>query len=156
MWRAIFFCVLSVSLFACKTDENKLYDEFKEADVNGWKWNDARSFTFEITDSSYLYDLECGLRITGGYKYSNIWLLYTIEGNGITKKNQFDITLSDNTGKWLGKGMSNLLSYKKVFLHNVPLKPGKYTIRFTQNMWDEKLESVSDIGLKVYKTTRVY
>ena len=143
-------------LNGCVRDDKKIYDEFKEINTSSWNWNESKTFTFTITDATYAYNIVCGLRITGSYNYSNIWLLYTIEGEGFSKKQQFQIPLSDNTGKWLGTGMSNLISYDYLFLQNVQFKPGKYTIRINQNMRDEKLTSVSDIGLKIYKETKIY
>lgn len=156
MRRIIPVLLLFLIFNACGVDKGKILDEFKEIPTDGWGWNDARTFTFTIEDSSYLYNLECGLRITGSYKYSNLWLLYTIDGPNSSVKNQFQIQLSDNTGKWLGDGKSNLISYRQFFLQNVKFKKGKYTLQFNQNMRDEKLTSVSDIGLKVYKSSKVY
>ncbi len=141
---------------SCKDNKNKLLDEFKEVNQEGWNWTEAKSFAFEITDTTYLYSLECGLRITGSYKYSNIWLLYTIDGPNASLKNQFQIPLSDNTGKWLGVGKSNLISYDQPFIQNAKFKKGKYTLKLNQNMRDEKLGSVSDVGLKIYKGNKIY
>lgn len=150
------FSIAFLLLPGCITERNKILDEFAEVNTNGWSWSDAKSFSFEITEPDYLYNLECALRITGSYKYSNIWMLYTLDGPNDAKKNQFQIQLSDNTGKWLGNGKSNLISYKTPFLQNIRLKKGKYTLKFNQNMRDEKLGAVSDIGLKIYKGNKVY
>lgn len=148
--------VFVLLVIGCVKDKNKVYDQFNEVSTESWGWNDAKSFTFTIDDAGYSYSLVCGLRIEGSYHYSNIWMLYTLEGPGANTKNQFQIQLSDNTGKWLGDGMSNLISYEQVFLQNVKFKPGKYTLHFNQNMRDEKLSGVSDIGLKVYKGAKIY
>lgn len=143
-------------LCGCLADNNRIADEFRDVDEKAWNWHDPRSFTFEIREGGYMYDLFCGLRITGSYKYSNIWLIYTLDGPDHSVKKQFQIQLSDNTGKWLGKGMNNLISYEQRFEKGLKLKPGKYTVRFSQNMRDEALQAVSDIGLKVVKTGKVY
>jgi gliding motility-associated lipoprotein GldH len=142
--------------FACKVQSNKISDEFQNVNPDGWSWNETKTFSFEITDPTYLYSIECGLRITGSYKYSNIWLLYTLDQPGNSVKNQFQFQLSDNTGKWLGAGQSNLLSYRKFFIENAKLQKGKYTLRLNQNMRDENLTAVSDIGLIVYKGSKIY
>lgn len=143
-------------LSGCLADNNRIIDEFREVDEQVWNWHDPKTFSFEIKEADYLYDFYCGLRITGSYKYSNIWLIYTLEGPDQSGKKLFQIQLSDNTGKWLGKGMNNLLSFEQQFAKGVKLKPGKYTLKFSQNMRDEALASVSDIGLKVVRTTKVY
>jgi gliding motility-associated lipoprotein GldH len=82
--------------------------------------------------------------------------LYKLNGPGISHKNQFEVVLSDNTGKWLGKGQGNLISYEKPFDGRLKLKPGKYTVEIAQNMRDEKLAGVSDVGLKVVKAGKIY
>lgn len=149
---------LSLCLFfsSCSTDESRLLDEFKQVNVNSWTWNQGYKFSFTVTDSTWFYDLDCNLRITGSYSYSNIWLVYQLDGPQLSAKNQFEIVLSDNTGKWLGKGQSNLLSYEQTFAKGLKLKPGTYTLEFFQNMRDEQLKAVSDIGLRVRRSGKVY
>lgn len=150
------FIILFFIISGCVKDNKTIFDEFKDLKGQTWQWNESKTFSFEIVDSTFTYDIVCGLRITGSYKYSNIWLVYNLDGPSVSTKNQFQIPLSDNTGKWLGKGMSNLISYDKIFIQNAKLKVGKYTLKFNQNMRDEKLAEVSDIGLKIYKVTKIY
>lgn len=140
----------------CRAGENKIIDEFKEVNMDKWSWHSPVDFTFEIKEPGYYYDFYCGLRISGSYNYSNIWLIYTVDGPKLSTKEKLQIQLSDNTGKWLGKGMNNLLVYKALFARKVKLEPGKYTIKFTQNMRDEELRYVSDVGLKVVRAGKVY
>lgn len=149
-------CGLLVLLSCCNVEKNKVYDQFNKVNSNAWNWNQGVKFTFTIDDSSYFYDLNCGLRISGSYLYSNIWIVYQLDGPQISRKNQVGITLSDNTGKWLGKGQSNLLSYEEPLLKGAKLKAGTYTLTMFQNMRDENLQSVSDIGLKVIKAGKIY
>lgn len=152
----LIFGFLLLLPFSCKNSGAVISDQFVQVNESGWHWNDARKLSFTITDSSFYYDVDCGLRISGSYRYSNIWLIYTLNGPGIQKKEQFEVVLSDNTGKWLGKGQSNLLSYERNFIRGAKLKPGNYTLEFSQNMRDEKLKSVSDIGVKVRRSGKVY
>lgn len=157
LWKPLIPAVAAaLTLLGCTADDSKIFDEFKEIKSAQWSWHDPQTFSFEVTEKDYVYDLVCGLRITGSYNYSNIWLIYTIEGPGLQGKEQFQIQLSDNTGKWLGKGMSNLISYEQLMKPNVKLQPGKYTVSFSQNMRDEELSAVADIGLKVVKISKVY
>lgn len=150
------FMLISLFLGGCMTDTNTVFDEFHEVNIKKWSWHEPQTFVFEVKEDNYVYDMICGLRISGSYAYSNIWLLYTVEGPDIKMKQQFQITLSDKTGKWLGKGMSNLLSYEQRFLGNIKLKKGKYTVKISQNMRDEELAAVSDLGLKIIKGSKIY
>jgi gliding motility-associated lipoprotein GldH len=156
-FRFAFVLLFTLPLFhSCTTDENVVLNTFEKTDAGGWQWKQGKKFTFTVEDSTYYYSLICGLRIQTGYSYSNIWMVYKLDGPVSSQKNQFEIVLSDNTGKWLGKGQGNLISYEKSFVSGLKLKPGQYTVELAQNMRDEKLSGVSDVGLKVVKTGKIY
>lgn len=149
--------VAAVALLSgCQADKNKIVDEFREVNIEKWGWHQGQSFTFTIAEANYLYDFYAGLRVTGSYGFSNIYIVYTLDGPEHSVKKQFQVQLSDNTGKWLGKGMNNLISFEQQFIRGIKLKPGKYTVTFYQNMRTEALSGVSDVGLKVLRTSKVY
>ena len=79
-------------------------------------------------------------------------MIYVLRGpNGYMRKDQFQVVLSDNFGKWKGEGVSNLISYRTPFIKNQQLKKGKYTLEVFQNMRDESLEHVNNVGLQILK-----
>jgi gliding motility-associated lipoprotein GldH len=140
----------------CIGNGNKVYDQFQGVKNTGWHWKEPKRFDFEIQDESMLYNVTAQLRISGNYFYSNIWMKYELSGPAMEKKNEFQIVLADNTGKWLGKGRNNLINYNADILKNVKLKKGKYSILIYQNMRDEELSGVNDIGLRVEKSQKVF
>lgn len=143
---------LMLGMSACRPSENIVYEEFTDVDAAGWNWDAGKSFSFEVIDETHAYNLLSGLRITSEYAYSNIWMLYSLKGpNGYFRKDQFQLVLSDNIGRWKGKGVSNLISYQEAFLNQLQLKKGKYTLTIFQNMRDENLESVNNLGLQVVR-----
>jgi gliding motility-associated lipoprotein GldH len=142
---AIFF------INGCTVSENVVLEEFQSIPNSTWGWNNSRSFTFTIEDSTHYYNLSVGLRVEGTYAYSNIWLISQIRGNNTNIKNQVQIEIADQTGRWLGDGMSNLISYLKPAYIQQKLAPGTYTWTISQNMRDENLMGVSDIGVKIEK-----
>lgn len=146
--------VLCFAAIGCKTNENKVYQQFKEVKGNGWDWKEARVFEFDIEEEGYFYNINLDLRITGSYGLSNIWLLYKASGKGLDNENQVEIPLADNTGKWLGKGQGNLLTYSKIIFANKKLEKGHYKIMVNQNTREEMLSGVSDIGVSVIKTNK--
>lgn len=151
--KHLLYSLLMISLFSgCSVSENIYYEQFEDVNPQSWKWEDAKKFEFEVTDSSHLYNLFCGLRIDSDYNYSNIWLIYVLRGpDGYMRKDQFQVVLSDNFGKWKGEGVSNLISYRTPFIKNQQLKKGKYTLEIFQNMRDESLEHVNNVGLQILK-----
>ncbi len=143
---------LAFGMSACRPSENIMYEEFVDVDPTAWNWDAGKSFSFEIEDETHYYNLLTGLRITTEYAYSNIWMLYTLKGpDGFYRKDQFQMVLSDNIGRWKGKGVSNLVSYQEPFLSQIPFKKGKYTLTIFQNMRDENLKAVNNLGLQVVK-----
>ncbi len=143
--------LMVLMLVSCKPSENIIYEEFQDVNANGWNWKDSKTFEFEITDDQHYYTLLTGLRVTTQYSYSNIWLMYNIKKGKDERKDQFQMVLSDDLGKWLGDGVGNLISFQQPFLQNIKFKKGKYRIEFNQNMRDENLEAVNNIGFQIVK-----
>ncbi len=143
---------LAFGMSACRPSENIMYEKFLDVDPRAWNWDAGKSFSFEIEDEAHYYNLLAGLRITSEYAYSNIWMLYTLKGpDGFYRKDQFQLVLSDNIGRWKGKGVSNLISFQEPFLSQIRFKKGTYTLTIFQNMRDENLKSVNNLGLQVVK-----
>jgi len=137
---------------SCSPSKNIAFEEFTSVDPGGWDWKEKKKFVFKIDDDQHYYGLNCELRISANYAYSNIWLIYTIKGpKKFMHKEQFQMVLSDNLGKWNGQGVSNLISFQVPFVGQQKLKKGVYTIEFNQNMRDEKLKDVNNIGLQVIR-----
>jgi gliding motility-associated lipoprotein GldH len=151
--KILFLAYIGVIAFSqgCNKPENTMAEEFQEIQNNTWLWSDSKTFTFSIDDSTHFSNFYIGLRIQGTYAYSNIWLISQIQGNNTNIKEQVQITLADQTGRWLGEGMSNLISYQQPVYLQKKLAPGTYTWTVSQNMRDEKLIGVADIGIKVEK-----
>jgi len=162
IYRKSIFLILSIFMIlldSCGLPENTITEEFQTIDKGIWGWKETKSYTFTVDDSTHYYNIYCGLRITGKYNYSNIWLIYELAEsrnannsslNSLLKK-QFQIELADQTGRWLGKGMSNLISYEQPLLIKTKLKKGNYTFKLSQNMREDLLSGVNDVGIKVEK-----
>ena len=67
-------------------------------------------------------------------------------------EDKLEITLADPSGRWLGEGFGGLKTVETLFRENVffPVS-GNYTIRVKQGMRENKLEEISDIGVRVEK-----
>lgn len=142
---------LGLWIWACSPSKNIVDEQFNSIDESGWAWDSVTEFQFNIEDTTTYYLLSCGLRIRSNYTYSNIWLLYELEGPGLQQQNQFEIELSDQTGRWKGQGKSNLITFLQPFLDRIPFKAGTYTLRIKQNMRDEQLKGVSDVGFQLVR-----
>jgi gliding motility-associated lipoprotein GldH len=152
MKRNVLIALTVILFFGCKPSENIVYEDFEKVNAKAWNWKEGKKFEFEIVEDQHVYSLFSSLRITSAYKYSNIWILYTLKGpNNYVKKDQIQLILSDDIGKWRGQGVSNLISFREPFLLNQKLPKGKYSIEFWQNMRDENPSEINNIGLQVLK-----
>jgi gliding motility-associated lipoprotein GldH len=149
---SIFFTAVMLSLSAC-TDPKSLLDQNTEVANHNWAYQDRVKFTVKIDDEKIPYNLFVNLRITADYKYSNMFVLVTQIGpdkKADTKR--YEIPLANKDGEWLGKGSGNLYSYQYPFLSDFKFAAkGVYTFEIEQNMRDNPLKEVSDVGLKVEK-----
>lgn len=69
-----------------------------------------------------------------------------------TSVTRYEVKLAGKDGEWFGKGSGNLYSYQVPFKTNIkfPAK-GNYHFEIEQNMRDNPLHEVSDVGLRVEK-----
>ncbi len=147
----VLLLIFIVFIPSCSVPEDLIAEDFQAIENGAWNWKDGKKFTFTIDDTTCFYTISTGLRITGKYAYSNIWMIYTIEGNGWNQKEQFSIEIADQTGRWLGVGMSNLIAYEKPIIPKIKLKAGVYQISIVQNMREESLSGIQDVGVKIQK-----
>ncbi|MEO6979069.1 MAG: gliding motility lipoprotein GldH [Mucilaginibacter sp.] len=152
----LYFLLLSACLllFTGCSDRNAIIDQNAEVADHNWTYLNRFKFTFKIDDEKAAYNLYINLRVTGGYKYSNLFVLVSQSGPGIKDASKrFEMKLANKDGEWLGKGSGNLYSYQEPFLinHKFAAK-GTYTFTIEQNMRDNPLREVSDVGLRVEKS----
>ncbi len=143
------FLLLLVTVEGC-TDV-AVIDTNQEIGSRNWSYSQKVRIPVEIKDPDRLYNVYMNLRHTADYKYSNIFVLIHQAGPGmkpLTERREFKLAYPD--GEWLGSGSGNFYSYQLEFRKNYkfPAK-GTYTFEFEQNMRDNPLREVSDVGLRV-------
>lgn len=145
------FCVLifaSLTLFAC-TNSN-LVDTNENMVDNSWAYAKSAKATVEIKDSTQAYDIHFKLRHTNDYRYANLFVLVKLKGKGLNKTNRYQFKLAKSDGQWTGKGSGDIFTSKLALLTNYRFPAtGKYEIEVEQNMRDNPLTGVSDVGLTV-------
>jgi gliding motility-associated lipoprotein GldH len=148
------FCaaLFSVMLTGC-SDPNALIDQNTVVTNRNWTYAGKFSYAVKIGDEKSLYNLYMNLRVTANYKYSNLFVLIAdTEPDNKSKITRYELKLADKDGEWLGQGSGNLYSYQVSFRTNYRF-PSKGVYHFTieQNMRDNPLHEVSDVGLRVEK-----
>jgi len=137
-----------VSLFASCT--NDVIDNNIEVPERKWTYRNHISAPFEIKDNTKAYHIYFKLRHTADYKYSNIFILAHFKnGNKVVSK-RYQYKLAKNDGEWLGSGSGNIFSYVFPLQTNYRFpRNGKFEIEIEQNMRDNPLTEIVDLGVLV-------
>ncbi len=155
--RNIFYCFISVLLLAVQigcTDPNTIIDQNTSIENLNWSYPNKIKIDFKIDDATIPYNIYLNLRVTGNYRYSNIFLLLKRKGPQLNASTRFEIKLAEADGQWLGQGSGNLYSFQVPIItrFKFPAK-GTYHFEIEQNMRDNPLHEVSDAGLRVEKVS---
>ncbi len=123
---------------------------------NAWSQEQVLHFPFHIEDTASRYHIYFLTRHTEAYPYSNIWLwVYTMEPDSQLLKTRIEVPLADPAGRWLGRGMGEIWEHRMPITRNDQpmkfLKPGRYEIRFEQNMRLDPLPEILQVGLRIEK-----
>ena len=145
--RLIIF--ISILLFSGCANSN-LIDVNIAVPENNWTYAKNVKATFDIKDPSLAYNLLFKIRNTTDYRYSNIYIVMRLKGDSLSKSTRYQFQLAKADGQWLGKGSGDLYSNTFSLLKNFHFpKSGKYVLEVEQNMRDNPLLGISDIGITV-------
>ncbi len=144
--------VILITVISCNIDEvNSKYQPIRNSK---WHRDSTAIFQFPVTDTLQYHDLYINVRNDISYKYSNLWLFVKIfqPGDSTAVADTLEVTLADESGKWLGHGFGGVKTNEALFRHNVyfPLS-GSYTIQIEQGMRDRVLDGITDIGYRLEK-----
>lgn len=143
-------CLFAMAFYSC-SDPGAVIDNNTALPNKVWPYNNRIGYSFKIDDVNAHYNLYINLRVTGDYKYSNMFVLVSdaVKKNSVAR---YELKLARPDGQWLGKGSGNLYSFRIPFKFNYKFPAaGTYYIRIEQNMRDNPLHNVSDVGLRVEK-----
>ena len=144
----IVFC-----LGACQTID--IYEKTTAFKTHSWNSAVRPSFTFEIKDTATLYNIFLVLRHEDAYNYNNIWINLIVKGPSATDTIRREFILANNKQGWLGSGMDDVFEHRIPFNDKpAPLHSGKYTFTLQQDMREDPLEHVMNVGIRVEKVRR--
>jgi len=149
-WHLLLSGILLTTLFwGCGADT--IVDSNKSMPARNWNYANTVRAVVEIRDAAKPVSIYFNLRLTSDYKYSNIFVLFHLNGAGQKKQSRrYEYRLAEPDGQWLGSGSGNLYTYVLPLLtrYRFP-SPGKYELEIVQNMRDNPLKEISDAGIKV-------
>jgi gliding motility-associated lipoprotein GldH len=144
-----------IVLGGCKAPDLNVFEKNVVIPGQSWAYGFTPSVEFDVTDTTAGYNVLVVCRHTDAYAYKNLWLLLSTRkpGEAGTQKDRFELTLQDNSGRWYGSGMDDIWEQRIPLYQNLHFsKAGTYTVTFEQNMRDNPLKSILNIGLRVEKT----
>lgn len=147
--RNFFFTLIGISMFLVGCKQN-LVDFSNEVPQRQWFYRNHITANFDVKDSSKTYNIFLKLRHTAEYRYSNIFVLAHFIDGQKKKTIRYEYKLAEKDGKWLGSGSGNLFNYQLPLKTNYRFQhAGKQTIDIEQNMRDNPLLEVADLGILI-------
>src|ERR1700679_1783982 len=128
------FLFVAASISGCHGG-NTVIDKNDEVENHNWTYVNKFRYDVAIDDPNPAYNIYVNLRVTGDYKYSNLFLLLTqVDPDKKSATTRFELKLADKDGAWLGKGSGNLYSFQQPVItkYKFPAK-GSYTFYIEQN-----------------------
>nr|WP_294942250.1 gliding motility lipoprotein GldH [uncultured Mucilaginibacter sp.] len=151
-FNVFYAVIIAMYLFMVQgcTDPAAVIDKNTEIDNHNWSYVNRLKFDVKIDDDAIPYNLYCNLRVGAGYRYSNIYILLSQKHGDKKSSTRYQFKLANPDGEWLGSGSGNLYSYQLPLRtgYKFPAK-GVYHFEIEQNMRDNPLHEVSDVGLRV-------
>ncbi len=145
--------VLPILLMFLGCTHSNLIDSNVNMSENKWIYTAPIREKFEVKDNKQGYEIYFKLRHTAAYRYSNMYVFFRLKGEGFKKSIRYEFKLAKQDGQWLGKGSGDLFTHDFPLLKNYHFpKAGKYEIEIEQNMRDNPLIGISDVGLTVVPT----
>ncbi|MFY0644918.1 MAG: gliding motility lipoprotein GldH [Bacteroidia bacterium] len=153
--KFLFTLAVLSTLFSCS--ENAILDEYQDLPDSGWTQEQELIMEFEITDTTTYYQFYSNLRLNADYPYSNIHLLMsTISPDSTISKEIISVKLAEKSGKWLGSGIGNVITFQEPFPNRKMFKQaGTYTVKLSQYMRLETVEHVQSAGIKIIQQEQI-
>lgn len=151
--NSLLLLFVTVLLFSC--DKKRVFDEYKSV---GSAWNKDSIVTFDlpVLDSTKKYNLFLNLRNNNNYKYSNLFLIVSLENqNGYTKVDTLEYQMAEPDGTLLGNGFTDIKENKLYYKEDVRFR-GKYKIHIKQVVRENGkvpgvtfLEGITEVGFRI-------
>ena len=152
MKKFLFILLSSLVFLSCAKID--LFEKTSEITHQTWFYTNKPSFTFNISDTSALYNVYIVLRHTDQYSYNNIWLSVGSQAPGDTTRSQnINLQLASDAKGWEGQGMDDIWEVRKNITPG-PVsfkKAGNYTFTISQIMREDPLKHILNVGIRVEK-----
>jgi len=148
----LFYIGIFLLLFS-GCDSDRIYEKYQDIDAFTWAYTDTLSYTVNIEDTSSKYNLYVNIRHADFYPYARMFIfIHTIFPSGKRDKQRVLLPMAEKDGRWKGECISEICDIQIMIQGNAKFpEPGNYTFVFEQNMRQDLLPGVIEMGLKVEK-----
>lgn len=137
-------------LFLTSCGEQPYFEKVYSFKNRKWDQDVKPKFDVKIEDVSQPYNITLFLRTTTDYPYNNLWIyLKTTLPDGTTKREPFEIEISNPDGSWVGTKTGTVVETALYFKERILPQKGLYTFEIEQAITKSIVEEVLDIGLNV-------
>lgn len=146
MRKILLLALSSIMLIACQKEA--VYTHFESLPCT-WSADSTLVFHPVLSDSINEYQVLINIRHTDRYPYQNLWLFVDIQQDTVLlRRDTIEAQMANERGEWYGKGMSQY-TLPLLYLENEILTQGKYTLTIQQGMRTEKLQGITEVGVRV-------
>lgn len=147
----VFFPFILFFLAGCS--KGVVFDNNKSIESDVWKSDQVIRFDVPVEDTVHIYKFYLNLRNTTSYRYANIFLFIdSTFPDGKQARDTVECILADPSGKWLGKGISNIRDNQVLLRRGLRFpQKGNYIFEFEQAMREQELKGIMDIGLRIVR-----
>lgn len=119
-----------------------------------WSMYHPAKYSCPVTDTVQTYDIQFSLRTSTDYPYRNLYLfVITTLPSGSIVNDTLNIMVTDEKGRWAGKGTGDLRELTIPYKSNIYFpEQGEYHFRVVQGMRDTLLRGVYDVGIKISRS----
>ncbi len=141
-------------IFLASCDPNRVYEKNKDIPDYKWHYDNMVEFPVEIQDTNALYNIYVNVRHTHFFPFRNLWVkVHTEFPEDKEMSQRVEIKLADKNGKWFSDCAGDICDYKARIQSNAYFnQKGTYHFALEQNMRQNPLPGIMDIGLRVEKT----
>ncbi|MHC1703713.1 MAG: gliding motility lipoprotein GldH [Tenuifilaceae bacterium] len=147
--------IIIISLFlAASCDRNGVFEKNIDTENNIWNIADIAKFEVTIADTISYQNIFINIRNTTDYPNSNLYLfIKTVAPSGASQLDTLEYFVSDEYGKWLGKGFGQLRDNRFPYKQNIRFSSkGNYQFEVQQAMRTDQLKGIASIGLRIEKS----
>ncbi len=152
-----FFVMISfmpvLLLLAVSCGPKAFFDDNKSFEENVWDAGEIVRFDVKLEDTLSLCKFYLNVRHSTDYRYANLFLfINTTFPDGREARDTVECILADPSGKWLGKGISNIRDNQVLLRRGIRFpQQGTYIFELEQAMREPELEGIMDIGLRIVR-----